>query len=205
MRYYPVFLDLSGRPCLVVGRGQLADEKAAQLERAGAQVLRSEHFDPAQAGQVFLIVAALESSELAQEVKDFGDRNRIFVNVVDQIEHCSFIAPAIVDRGNLLIAISTSGKSPAMASQIRGQLEEQFGQEYSDLLEALAEIRPQVKERFHSFERRKDFYLKLIQRDLLQTVQTGGLSAVRETIQEALRAQIDWEDETSEGSIVTDR
>ena len=150
-------------------------------------------------------MAALESSELAQEVKDFGDRNRIFVNVVDQTEHCSFIAPAIVDRGNLLIAISTSGKSPAMASQIRGQLEEQFGQEYSDLLEALSEIRPQVKERFHSFERRKDFYLQLIQRDLLQTVQTGGLAAVREEIQQALQAQTDSGDEKSEGSIVTNR
>ncbi len=205
MRYYPAFLDLSERPCLVIGRGRLADEKAAQLERAGAQVLRSDHFDRTQAGQVFLIVAALESSELAQEVKDFGDRNRIFVNVVDQTEHCSFIAPAIVDRGNLLIAISTSGKSPALASQIRGQLEEQFGQEYSDLLEALSEIRPQVKERFHSFERRKDFYLQLIQRDLLQTVQTGGLAAVREEIQQALQAQADSGDEKSEGSIVTNR
>ncbi len=205
MRYYPAFLDLSERPCLVIGRGQLADEKAAQLERAGAQVLRSDHFDRTQAGQVFLIVAALESSELAQEVKDFGDRNRIFVNVVDQTEHCSFIAPAIVDRGNLLIAISTSGKSPALASQIRRQLEEQFGQEYSDLLEALSEIRPQVKERFHSFERRKDFYLQLIQRDLLQTVQTGGLAAVREEIQQALRAQTDSGDEKGEGSIVTNR
>ena len=205
MRYYPVFLDLSERPCLVIGQGQLADEKAAQLERAGAQVLRSEHFDPTQAGQVFLIVAVLESSELAQEIKDFGDRNRIFVNVVDQTEHCSFIAPAIVDRGNLLIAISTSGKSPAMASQIRAQLEEQFGQEYSDLLEALSEIRPQVKKRFHSFEQRKDFYLQLIQRDLLETVQTGGLAAVREKIQQALQAETDSEDETSEDSIVKNR
>jgi len=194
MRYYPVFLDLLERPCLVIGQGQLADEKVAQLKQAGAHVLRNSHFDRTQAKQVFLIVAALENSKQAQEIKKFGDRNRIFVNVVDKTDYCSFIVPAIVDRGNLLIAISTSGKSPAIASQIRKQLEKQFGHEYSDLLEVLAEIRPQVKKTFHTFEQRKDFYLKLIQKNLLQTIQTAGLTAVREKIQQELHKQTDLED-----------
>ena len=171
MRYYPAFLDLLEQPCLVIGQGQLADEKAAQLEQAGAHVLRSSHFNKTQAKQVLLIVAALENEKQAQEIKDFGDRNRIFVNVVDKTDYCSFIVPAIVDRGNLLIAISTS-----------------------DLLEALAEIRPQVKKTFHTFEQRKDFYLKLIQKDLLQTIQTAGLIAVREKIQQELYKHTDLED-----------
>jgi precorrin-2 dehydrogenase/sirohydrochlorin ferrochelatase len=194
MRYYPAFLDLLEQPCLVIGQGQLADEKATQLEQAGAHVIRSSHFNKTQAKQVFLIVAALENEKQAQEIKDFGDRNRIFVNVVDKTDYCSFIVPAIVDRGNLLIAISTSGKSPAIASQIRKQLEKKFGHEYSDLLEALAEIRPQVKKTFHTFEQRKDFYLKLIQKDLLQTIQTAGLMAVREKIQQELHKHTDLED-----------
>ena len=74
------------------------------------------------------------------------------------------------------------------------QLEKQFGHEYSDLLEVLAEIRPQVKKTFHTFEQRKDFYLKLIQKNLLQTIQTAGLTAVREKIQQELHKQTDLED-----------
>lgn len=191
MRYYPVFLDLRDRLCLVVGQGQLADEKAALLERAGAQVRRADRFNPEQARNSFLIVAVVEDPELGREVKEFGDRNRIFVNVVDQTENCSFIAPAIVDRGNLLIAISTSGKSPALASRIRRELEDQFGYEYSDLLEALAEIRPLVKERFHSFEERKDFYVHLIQLNLLETLKSEGLETVRTRIQKELKGRDD--------------
>ncbi|MDA2938116.1 bifunctional precorrin-2 dehydrogenase/sirohydrochlorin ferrochelatase [Acidobacteria bacterium AH-259-A15] len=191
MRYYPVFLDLRDRPCLVVGQGQLADEKAALLERAGAQVRRADRFNPEQARNSFLIVAVVEDPELGREVKEFGDRNRIFVNVVDQTENCSFIAPAIVDRGNLLIAISTSGKSPALASRIRRELEDQFGYEYSDLLEALAEIRPLVKEHFHSFAERKDFYVHLIQLNLLETLKSEGLETVRTRIQKELKGRDD--------------
>ena len=191
MRYYPVFLDLRDRLCLVVGQGQLADEKAALLERAGAQVRRADRFNPEQARNSFLIVAVVEDPELGREVKEFGDRNRIFVNVVDQTANCSFIAPAIVDRGNLLIAISTSGKSPALASRIRRELEDQFGYEYSDLLEALAEIRPLVKERFHSFEERKDFYVHLIQLNLLETLKSEGLETVRTRIQKELKGRDD--------------
>jgi precorrin-2 dehydrogenase / sirohydrochlorin ferrochelatase len=205
MRYYPAFLDLGERQCLVIGEGPLADEKAALLERAGAQVVRSRDLDLQQAKNCFLIVAAVKDAELARRVKEFGERNRIFVNVVDRIEHCTFIAPAIVDRGNLLIAISTSGKSPALASRIRGQLEEQFGHEYSDLLEALSKIRPRVRERFPSFEQRKAFYLHLIQMDLLETLRSEGLEGLRGKIDKELRAEDQEQDDENESLIFADR
>ena len=186
MRYYPVFLHLSGRRCLVIGGGELADQKAAALKSAGAVVDRCRGFDPQKAKQAFLIVAVEEDRDRARHIKQFADKNRILLNVVDQADNCSFIAPAIVERGNLLIAVSTSGKSPALASKIRQQLEERFGLEYATLVEILGEIRPQVQDRFHSLEERKNLYQQLVQLDLLETIREGGVEVARARVQKAI-------------------
>ena len=191
MSYFPVFLDLKGRLCLVVGDGDLAEEKAKALDRAGGCVRRSNDFVPDEARDAFLIVAAVEDRAMAKQIKDFAEAHRILVNVVDQTEYCNFIAPAVVHRGDLTIAISTSGSSPALAKRIRRQLETQFGQEYGDLLQALGEIRPRVKERFSSFDDRKDFFSHLVENlDLLETTRRQGLPEVRARIERALEERL---------------
>ena len=186
MRYYPVFLDLEGRHCLVIGEGELAERKATALKGTGALVHRCSHFDPQEARQAFLIVAVEEDRERARQIKEYADENGILLNVVDQAGHCSFIAPAIVERGDLLIAVSTSGKSPALASKIRRQLEERFGIEYATLVDILGEIRPQVRERFHSLEERKSLYQQLVELDLLETIRDGGRELARAQVQKAI-------------------
>jgi precorrin-2 dehydrogenase/sirohydrochlorin ferrochelatase len=187
MDYFPVFIDLKGRLCLVVGDGDLADEKARALEKAGGCVRQSSRFVPDEAEDAFLIVAAVEDPVLAREIKDFAEANRILVNVVDQTEHCNFIAPALVQRGDLLIAISTSGRSPALAKKIRRELESKFGPEYGELLRALGEIRPRVKAQFSSFDDRRDFYSYLVEDlDLLETTRCRGFAEVRARIERAL-------------------
>ena len=187
MSYFPVFLDLKGRLCLVIGNGDLAEDKAEALDRAGGLVRRSSEFVPDEARDAFLIVAAVEDKAVAKRIKDFAEAHRILVNVVDQTEYCNFIAPALVHRGDLVIAISTSGSSPALAKRIRRQLESQFGPEYADLLQALGEIRPRVKKRFSSFDDRKDFFSHLVEDlDLLEATRHQGLSEVRARIEQAL-------------------
>ena len=191
MSYFPVFLDLKGRLCLVVGDGDVAEEKAKALDRAGGCVRRSNDFVAAEARDAFLIVAAVEDRAVAKQIKDFAEAHRILVNVVDQTEYCNFIAPAVVHRGDLMIAISTSGSSPALAKRIRRQLETQFGPEYGDLLQALGEIRPRVKERFSSFDDRKDFFSHLVENlDLLETTRRQGLHEVRARIERALEERL---------------
>ncbi len=187
MSYFPVFLDLKGRLCLVVGDGDLAEEKARALDRAGAHVRRTSEFVPDEARDAFLIVAAVEDAAVARRIKDFAEAHRILVNVVDQTEYCNFISPALVQRGDLTIAISTSGSSPALAKRIRRQLESQFGPEYGELLRALRAIRPRVKDRFPSFDDRKDFFSHLVDDlDLLETTRRQGPSEVRARIERAL-------------------
>lgn len=186
MRYLPVFLDVRNRRCLVVGVGALADEKAMALENAGARVRREESFDPGNSRDVFLIVTVTDNEETARAVKEFGDLHRIFVNVVDNTECCTFIVPAIVDRGNLLIAVSTCGKSPAMASAIRRELEGRYGPEYSEVLEILGGIRPKVKELLGRFDDRKAFYLELVSHDLPGLHRRFGAGAVQDLLQQQL-------------------
>lgn len=187
--YYPVFLDLRGRPCLVIGDGDLADEKARGLEQAGARVLRSPGFDP-ERSDVFLIVAVTADPFLGRRIKDFADRRGILVNVVDQTPNCGFIVPAIARRGDLVLAISTSGKSPALARKIRKQLEAQFGPEYADLVQALGEVRPLVKERLNSFRERSEYYNRMVKDpDLLETARCRGAAAVRSRLERALRQE----------------
>jgi siroheme synthase-like protein len=185
--YYPVFLDLRGLSCLVIGEGELADEKARGLEQAGARVLRNPAFDPDRS-HVFLIVAVTGDPALGRRIKEFADRRGILVNVVDQTPNCSFIAPAIARRGALVLAISTSGKSPALARKIRQQLEAQFGPEYGDLVRALGEVRPLVKERLSSFRERSEYYNRMVRDpELLETARCHGAAAVRSRLEEGLQ------------------
>ena len=185
--YYPVFLDLRDRSCLVIGEGELADEKARGLEQAGARVLRTPAFDPDRS-HVFLIVAVTGDPALGRRIKEFADRRGILVNVVDQTPNCSFIAPAIARRGALVLAISTSGKSPALARKIRQQLEAQFGPEYGDLVRALGEIRPLVKERLNTFRERSEYYNRMVRDpELLETARCHGAAAVRSRLEEGLQ------------------
>ncbi len=177
MRYYPLFADLNGRTCLVVGEGKMVKEKAEKLEKSGAVVRQRVSFTEEDAEDVFLIVADVEE-DTAQKIRAFGERNRIFVNIVDKPMFCSFIVPAIVQQRDLLIAISTSGKSPALAGWIRERFEREFGPQYSSLLDVLGETRNDVKEAIERYRDRKAFYRELFETGILDLARLGDKEAV---------------------------
>lgn len=176
--YYPAFLDLRNRACLVVGTGKLCDEKAAALEGAGACVRRSAHFDPAEASRACLIVADVDPKEAAM-IRTFGEERRVFVNIVDKPDFCSFILPAVLHRGDLQIAVSTAGSSPALAGWIRRRLEALFGSEYAVLLGELRRTRQDIRRRLSLYADRKAFYRRLFDDGILEEARTGGTEAVR--------------------------
>jgi precorrin-2 dehydrogenase/sirohydrochlorin ferrochelatase len=162
MAYIPIFLDVTGRECVVVGAGEVAARKVEALLEAGARVtVVSPRLSPPldsmaarglvthvardyQRGDIrgcVLVYAATDDSklhcELAAEARALG----IPINVVDVPELCTFISPAVVNRDELQIAISTSGASPAFAARLRRMLEDQFGPEYGQTLEVLRAAR----------------------------------------------------------------
>ena len=162
MGYIPIFLDVTERECVVVGGGEVAARKVESLIEAGAHVtLVSPSLSPAmetivdkrlvthlarnyQRGDIegcVLVYAATDDPKLHRELAAEARALGIPVNVVDVPELCTFIAPAVVKRGALQIAISTGGASPAFAARLRRNLEDQFGDEYARTLEVLRAAR----------------------------------------------------------------
>jgi siroheme synthase-like protein len=162
MSLFPAFLKLDGRQILVVGGGALAASKIPGLFTAGARVrvvapqinpqlagwLREQkiewlpkYFEADDLQGAFLVIAATSLREVNSAVYQEADRRSILCNAVDDIENCHFYYGAIVQRGDLQIAVSTNGKSPALAQRLRKELHEQFGPEYAAWLEWLGAAR----------------------------------------------------------------
>lgn len=166
--YYPLFMDIEGKPCLVVGGGAIAEQKVLSLLDCGARVtVISPDLTPAlqslsadeliwkqrnyASGDVdgyLLVICATDDTLVNGQVFREAETRNIPSNVVDVPPLCRFIVPSIVRQGHLCIAVSTGGTSPTMARQIRRTLEKQFGPEYAALLELLGRYRPDMKERY---------------------------------------------------------
>ncbi|MBO8127377.1 MAG: bifunctional precorrin-2 dehydrogenase/sirohydrochlorin ferrochelatase [Firmicutes bacterium] len=173
-RLYPVFLKLAGVPCLIVGGGKVATRKAKRLVESGAQVrVVSPEFTPelqelARQGKLelwerpaspedvsghALVFCTASDSEVNRRVAQAARQAGAQVNVADAPEESTFYVPAVVERDRLQIAVSTSGASPALAKQIRLELEERFGGEYALILEVEAYLRKRIIESFPQKER----------------------------------------------------
>ena len=164
MTLFPMFVKLEGRSCLVVGAGSVGEPKigsllaseasvrviaptvsptVAEWARAGAIHWEAREFQTSDLDGVFLVIVATSSRAVNESIFLEARRRNILCNVVDDPEHCDFYYPAVVRRGDLQLAISTNGKSPALAHRIRRELEVQFGPEYGDWLEELGRVRQQ--------------------------------------------------------------
>ena len=166
MSLFPAFLKLTNRRVLVVGGGAIAAQKIPGLLEAGARVhvvspklspalaeyVRNRRidwsrkpFEPCDLDDAFLVIAATSLRDLNASVFAEADRRNILCNAVDDIDYCHFYYGSIVQRGDLQIAISTNGKSPALAQRLRRELEEQFGTEYESWLEWLGAAREALR------------------------------------------------------------
>lgn len=170
-----MFLKLAGRRCLVVGAGAIAGPKIESLLSAGAQILvvapqasepvrklaaggrvlwEARAFRPADLDGIFLAVVATSSSETNDFVFREATGCGVLCNVVDDPERCDFYYPAVVRRGQLQIAVSTGGSSPALAQRIRKELEQHFETEYEAWVEELAQARRELlRRRMHPHRR----------------------------------------------------
>ena len=182
MILFPAFLKLSGRRCLVVGAGPIAQEKIEGLLRADAAVcvvapqatrkiqswaragkLRwdARKFRSSDLSGAFLVVAATSSPALHAEIFKQARRRGVLCNVVDDPEHCDFYYGSVVRRGSLQIAISTGGHSPALAQRLRKRLEHEFGAEYEHWLEEIGAARKRLFAKSIPPDRRKTLLHRL--------------------------------------------
>ena len=184
--HYPVFLDVHAQKCLVVGGGHVAYRKVKALLEHGASVrvvsielclemreladsvdldvvLREYRVEDLQGA--FLAIAATDDARVNERVAEEARERKVLVNVVDDMENSLFIAPSYLRRGDVAIAISTGGKSPALARRIRTKLEAELGPEYALLALLLNEIRTELKIRRHNVS--GDVWQEALDLDLL--------------------------------------
>jgi precorrin-2 dehydrogenase/sirohydrochlorin ferrochelatase len=194
MKYYPVYLDLRKRPSVVIGGGRVAERKILSLLEAGAAVTvvsplltpklaelaaagkivhREKKFEDTDITGAYLVVAATDSEEINRTVGRICRNRQVLVNVAAPPEESTFIVPSLVDRGELLIAISTCGASPALSRKIRQELEERYGPEYDLFLEKMAMLRRRLAGEVRDVAARRSFFKALVDSDVLELLRQG--------------------------------
>ncbi|MBW2612813.1 MAG: bifunctional precorrin-2 dehydrogenase/sirohydrochlorin ferrochelatase [Deltaproteobacteria bacterium] len=191
MKYFPVFLDINARNCLVIGGGSVGTRKALALVESGANVtvispavtdtlkslarrgtinLKTRTYCSADMEGMFLVFGATNQETLNRQIYQDAERLNMLCNIADRPAVCNFILPATVKRGDLVIAISTSGKSPAFAKELRKHLETQFGDEYATLLTLMGGIRSLLLKEKHAPEEHKPIFNRIIQSGIIDLI-----------------------------------
>ncbi len=190
-----MFLKLEGRSCLVVGAGKIGESKIRSLlaarakvrviapwatpaveawERAGVLTRQAREFEAADLDSTFLVVAATSSIKVNDQVYREAQRRQVLCNVVDDPERCDFYYPAVVRRGDLQVAISTAGKSPALAQRLRREFEAQLAPVYAGWIEELGRIRKQLFGRKLDPEHRRKLLHQLASRESFEARESAA-------------------------------
>jgi siroheme synthase-like protein len=179
MTHYPVFLNLEGLTVVLIGDGsplgQSAEGRVPSLNEAGASIRRVSptDFRPESLEGASLVVCGTEDEPLNARVSDAARARRIFCNILDRPPLCSWIAPAVVRRGPLQIAVSTGGRSPALAVRIKETIDRVIGPEYATLLDMLYAFRDRVRERAATPEARGEIFQAMVRGPALDLIREG--------------------------------
>jgi len=189
--FYPLFIELRNRPVLVVGGGPIAERKVDSLLQAEAAVtlvapdltahlkqlaaagsIRTERrkFEEADLENVLLVISATDDVETQERVAALARAHGILINTDDQPRLCDFIVPAVVRHGDVIAAISTSGKSPALAAALKSKIESVVTKDAARAASILGAIRNEVHARFTDPARRKDAFERIVNSGILDWI-----------------------------------
>lgn len=207
MKYYPAYLDIHNRRCLVVGGGGVGTRKVKTLLDCGARVtiispqasgqlqkladnervrIKKRSYQPGDLAGMFLVIGATDDEKLNRQISRDAEKRGLLCNIADRPEICNFILPSIVHRGDLTISISTAGRSPAMAKKLRQDLEKQYGEEYADFLRLMGAIRQKLLSQAHEPEAHKSLFEQLINNGLLEMIRENRIEEINLLLQAVL-------------------
>ena len=208
MHYYPIYLNLTNKRSIIVGGGTIAEGKVTGLLEADAKVvIIAPEVTPtvrelAESGKIVweqrayhdgdlegaaIAISATDDPEVNHQVWDEANRRGILINVVDDVPYCNFIAPAIVRRGDITIALSTNGKMPALAAHMRREMDKSFGDEYLQLLEITTPMRVELGAKHLAYTTRQQLWRKLFEEtEMINLVRQGDEEAARKLAREVL-------------------
>lgn len=199
MRYYPVNLDIKNRHCLVVGGGRVGLRKVETLLSCGAVVtvvspeveaklqglsknaaitIKQRPYRSTDLDRMFLVIGATDDEDLNQQISEDAQRVNMLCNIADRPRVCNFILPAIIQRGDLVVTVSTSGKSPAFAKKLKKDLENEFGEEYTTFLCLMGAVRKKLLSTKHAPEAHKPLFERLICGNLVESIRNEDIQAI---------------------------
>ncbi|WP_035571163.1 precorrin-2 dehydrogenase/sirohydrochlorin ferrochelatase family protein [Halonatronum saccharophilum] len=189
MEFYPINLRLEDKKVLVVGGGKVAYRKLKRLVKVrarvtvvGPQIIKevedlikeakveyhNRSFFDCDIHGYFLIIAATDNKEVNARIGELADQKGILVNIVDDKELSNFTLPSVVNRGDLLLTISTGGNLPALSKKLRIALEKEFGEEYGEYLKLMGDVRELVKEQVDDEGKRRDIFKRLAKLEMVE-------------------------------------
>jgi siroheme synthase-like protein len=203
-RFYPVFLHLDGRPCVVIGSGPVVEQKVVGLLRAGARVtvvspdpprrlaelaadgaiqIQRRTYEPSDLDGAFLAIVHSDDPTVRERVWRDAEHRGVLINAVDDMPHCAFIAPAVYEQRDLTVAVSTAGKSPALAVRVRNLVGDLLGPEYGALLDLLGDLRAEVARRVPDASIRAALWSRIVDSEaIFESVRRGDLAGARAQI-----------------------
>lgn len=208
----PVMLRIEGKKCAVVGGGEVAAQKVKQLLECSASVFvvspdlceelaemanREQiqwlpmRYEPSVLEGAFLVFACTDDTEVNRRVFADCQAHKIWCNVVDVPELCNFYMPSILRRGDLVIAVSTSGNSPAFARKVRLFLESIIGEEFGILVNLLGEMKEEMRENLKTIEQRREFIERVWRSDVWRYLQEGDFEGARICLRDCLSEVIE--------------
>lgn len=212
MGYYPLFLDLRKRRCLVVGGGGVGTRKAGSLVRCGAEVtvishefsrelvemgksgnplLVSKDYETSDLDGMFLVFAATDKRALNEKIgRDSEERGKLY-SLADDPDGSCFITPSVIQRGDLTFAISTTGKSPALARKIRQDIESLYGPEYGVFLRIMGDVRKQILDLGHDPDSHARLFRQVIDRDVPAMIRDGRDNEVKDLFRDIFKIDFD--------------
>ncbi|MCX7725467.1 MAG: bifunctional precorrin-2 dehydrogenase/sirohydrochlorin ferrochelatase [Chitinispirillaceae bacterium] len=203
---YPVFLNVKGKKCLVIGAGRVALRKIITLLKAEANITviaenscklfnRIEKYvsfqkkkfeDEDITKEYFIVIGATNSKEVNERIYKKACELNIPCNIVDQPQFCTFIVPSVVRKGKITIAISTEGTSPRFTRYVKGKISEAINPMYEELLLYLGELREKVKRELPNSKVRSKFWEKLFTEDPIEKIKEIGEKRFKEEIESLL-------------------
>jgi siroheme synthase-like protein len=176
---YPVFLELSGKRAVVIGTLALHERKDVALRDAGADVnvFANRTWKPSDLDGAFIVVASSSDPAERDAIAAAARERGALVNLMDDIPNCDFAAPAIVRRGDLVIAVGTGGRSPAVARKVREDLEVRYGEEWAEVLEIVGQVRAETLEELPDFGERARRWREALDLDEAAALVRGGRGA----------------------------
>ena len=215
MSYYPISIRLEGMKVVVVGGGVVAQRKIDTLLAYDADVhvisrkltpklskhleekrikISGHEFEESHLDGAFVVIAATDDPLLNRQVSEKASARGLLINAVDQPADCSFIVPSILRRGDLLVAVSTSGKSPAFAKKVREELEKQFGDEYGSFLVLMGHLREEILEKKLSQKENKQIFQQLVNSRILDAMAEKDWNGVATILNRIMDTQKSAED-----------